>query len=273
MISGILKQRYFAAALFIFFALVFASPKFQHHSLQTLLQIPFAPELALAINPDAKLSLYLGNYFFNVYGDGAYDLNRAERFFKRAIELDPQVPDAWHQLARIDFLRGDFSKALDKINRQIELHGDSFMASYYIRGLIIGYKNKRGGEDLDKAEGDFKKFLAWDEKNWAALNDLAWIYFLDKKFSEAEKTARRGLSFNPGNPWLLNTLGAALLNQGRNNEARPILEEAIRNAEKLKVEDWHKAYPGNHPNSALPGIESVKKTISENLRTALNNTD
>lgn len=273
MTTGILKERSFAAALLIFFAIIFASPQLQQHSLNALLRIHFIPELTLVINPDAKLSLYLGNYFFNVYGNGVYDLERAEWYFKKALELDPQVPDAWHQLARIDFLRGDFSKALEKINTQIELHGDSFMASYYIRGLIIGYKNKRSREDLDKAESDFKKFLAWDEKNWAALNDLAWIYFLDRKFAEAENTASKGLVFNSGNPWLLNTLGAALLNQGREKEAVPALEEAMRNAEKLKTEDWHKAYPGNHPDSALAGIESIKKTISENLRTALNTAD
>lgn len=88
-------------------------------------------ELSLAINPDARFTLYLGNYYFNVYGDGVYDLVRAEKFFYKALELDPRVPDAWHQLARIDFLRGKFRSALDKINWQIELHGDSFMASYY----------------------------------------------------------------------------------------------------------------------------------------------
>ena len=43
-----------------------------------------------------------GNYYFNVGGNGAYDLEKAEKYFNKALEIDPQVPDAWHQLARID---------------------------------------------------------------------------------------------------------------------------------------------------------------------------
>lgn len=209
---------------------------------------------------DAKLSLELGNYYFNVYGDGVYDLYRAEKYFEKALAIDPNAEDAWHQLARIEFLQGDFFDALEKINKQLELHGDSLMASYYIRGLINGYSRK-----FDDAEKDFLKFLSWDNENWAVHNDLAWIYFSQGRYEKVEEIARRGLQFNDNNPWLLNSLGVALLNLGKKGEAYDILVKAQNQAALLSDDDWNKAYPGNNPISAPPGLTKMKEAIEANV--------
>lgn len=209
---------------------------------------------------DAKFALDIGNYYFNVGGNGDYDLDSAEKYFTRALRRDPNVPDAWHQLARIDFLRGDFSSALEKINKQIELHGDSFMASYYIRGLINGYAG-----NLKDSETDFKKFLEWDPQNWAADNDLAWIYFRQGRYEDAERIAEQGLAWAPDNPWLLTSLGVSLLNLERKKEAKIALKRAQMAAQKLTETDWHKAYPGNDPQAAAKGLANMQKVIDYNL--------
>lgn len=222
-------------------------------------------DLALFLNRDAALALKIGNYYFNVYGDGEYNLNKAEKYFYKSIEIDPKIPDAWHQLARIDFLRGDFQNALKKINKQIEIHGDSFMASFYIRGLISGFAG-----NYEQAENDFKKFIDWDPKNWAAYNDLSWIYFKKGDHKNMEIAALKGLEFAPKNPWLLNSLGASLLNQNKTVEAKNAFLKAKGGAESLSEQDWHKAYPGNDPKSAKNGLESMKEAIELNLRLANN---
>lgn len=217
------------------------------------------PEAATVLNRrDAGLNVKIGHYYF---GEGAYDLERAAKAYQRALAIDPRVPDAWHQLARIDFLRGDFHTALEKISRQIELHGDSLMASYYVRGLINGYAG-----NLEAAKADFKKFLAWDPTNWATHNDLAWIYFRRGAYAEVETMARLGLATNPANPWLLNSLGVALLNLGRRDEARQALLEAEAGASSLTLTDWQKAYPGNNPKLAGEGLKRMQGTVSANLR-------
>lgn len=222
----------------------------------------FAPA-ALALNRDATLALEIGNYYFNVGGSGVYDLRRAERYFYRALEIDPNVPDAWHQLSRIDFLRGDFWSALQKINKQIEIHGDSFMASFYIRGLILGFMG-----NFDEAEDNFKKILSWDPGNWAIANDLAWIYFQKGDYKKTEEMARYGLERNSENVWLLTSLGVALLNQQKREEALTALMKARENVEHLTESDWSKAYPGNDPRLAGKGLENMKRTIEENIRLA-----
>lgn len=209
---------------------------------------------------DANKILVRGNYFFNVYGDGVYDLQKAAHYYEAALRIDPTVPDAWHQLARIDFLNGDFDEALVKINKQLELHGDSFMASYYIRGLIYGFM-----KEYDHAESDFKTFLTWDPKNWAALNDLAWVYFSQGRYTETADVAASGLSFAPTNPWLLTMRGVALLNMGQTDEARALLQEAQQQARQLTTRVWSYAYPGNDPRLAGEGVEQMRAVIAANL--------
>ena len=224
------------------------------------------PSVAMVFNNDATLSLEIGNHYFNAYGGGAYDLEKAKLYFNRALELDPNVKDAWHQLARIDFLEGNFNKALFKINTQIELHGDGLMSSYYIRGLIFGYM-----ELFSEAEKDFLVFLEWDKKNWAVHNDLAWVYFSEGEYQKAVDIARKGLLYNKINPWLLNILGVSLINVGEIVEAKKILELALENADILDEADWHKAYPGNNPNVGIQGLNEMKEAIQYNIALTVGN--
>lgn len=209
---------------------------------------------------DAYAFVERGNRYFNVGGSGRYDLKKAEKYFLKALEKDPLVSDAWHQLARIDFLRGDFDGALEKINRQLALHGDSLMPSYYIRGLIYGY-TKRFAE----AEADFLKFYRWDPNNWAIYTDLSWIYFQEEKYEKMRMTAEGGLARFPNNPWLLNMAGLAHMNLGDAERARIYFQKALFWTETLKESDWHKAYPGNDPRVAGQGILEMKRAIEHNL--------
>ncbi|MEK7178914.1 MAG: tetratricopeptide repeat protein [Patescibacteria group bacterium] len=235
-----------------------------------------APSIALFLNPDAALALEIGNRYFNVGlpampvhagqagGSDAYDLDKAEKYFNKALTLDPLAPDAWHQLSRIDFLRGNFSAALSKINTQFELHGDSLMASYYIRGLIEGYSG-----DYENAEKDFLKFFAWDKTNWAVYNDLSWVYFKEGRYKDARRVADGGLAYHPNNPWLLNMAGVSRLNLDDKKNARIYFQKALWWADTMTESDWQKAYPGNAPYTSGQGIIEMKEAIRANLDLAV----
>lgn len=214
-------------------------------------------DIALALNrSDAALAMQIGNYYFN---GGAYDLGKAEQAYRRAAELDPQLLGSAYQLVRIDFLRGNFPEALEKAN-EIAAQYPEFKRVHYLRGLIHGYAG-----DLDAAAADFRAFLEWDPKSWAGHNDLAWVYFKTGQYRRVEEAARAGLAWNPENPWLLTSLGVALLNQQKNDGARIALEGAQKAAELLTVADWHRAYPGNDPLWAQNGLDSMRRTIQVNL--------
>jgi tetratricopeptide (TPR) repeat protein len=216
--------------------------------------------LKFPITKAAQDAFACGNHYFGIYDASAYDIVKAEDYFGRAVEIDPKFPDAWHQYARIAFLKGDFGTALYRINKQFEYRGDELVDSYYIRGLIEGY-----AKDYPAAERDFSKFLEFDPKNWAANNDLAWIYFAQGKFKESLAQADLGLSYNGENPWLVVMRAMSLYNLGDEETALVDLRTAQRKAEMLTEDDWSRAYPGNDPAVAGRGLAAFKEAIRQNL--------
>jgi Tfp pilus assembly protein PilF len=197
-----------------------------------------------------------GNYYF---GGGAYNLNKAEYFFRKALALDPSLEGPHYQLARIYFIQGDFPSGLTEINTELQMHPE-FKRSYYVRGLIYGYS-----EEFAKAEEDFKEFLAWKPDSWAGNNDLAWIHFQEGEYKEAAEAARAGLLIAPHNPWLLNSLGVALLNMEDPQGAKAAFTEALKELERLTPSDWGRAYPGNSPGVYREGYDQMKASLQANL--------
>ena len=238
--------------------------RFFRHKLVVILVGAYACILAITVVYEApKISggfVRTGNFFFGGGASHVYNLSTANSFYEAALFLDPNISDAWHQRARIAFLKGYFKSAETMINTQIAIHGDSFMASYYIRGLIYGYEKK-----YNQAEKDFSKFLTWDPTNWAANNDLAWIYFAEGKYKESAAQAENGMKYNAGNPWLLTMHAMAIYNLGEGAQAEKELLEAKSKAATLTEAEWVHSYPGNDPKIASQGLASFRETIDKDL--------
>ena len=217
----------------------------------------FAPVALMFNNNDAELFFNIGNYYF---GGGAYDIGRAQGYFKKVLGIDPEIAGVHYQNARTHFIRGNFYTALGEINKEIELHPD-FKRSYYVRGLIYGYSKQ-----YEKAEVDFKEFLKWKPDSWAGHNDLAWIYFQEGKYKEARDIARSGLTISPNNPWLLNSLGVALLNTNDKDGAKDAFTKALAILGSMDKEGWGAAYPGNDPAVYGEGFAQMKKSMEDNLK-------
>jgi tetratricopeptide (TPR) repeat protein len=205
---------------------------------------------------NAVLYETMGTYYFT---SDHYDIDKAKGYFEKALAVDTRVPLAHYQLARIYFIRGDSYLAEVEIHKELELYPD-FKRSYYVRGLIYGYSGR-----LSEAAADFKTFLEWKPHSWAAHNDLAWVYFRAGKYAEARDTARAGLNIAPNNPWLLNSLGVALLNTGDKQGAKTAFTQALASVSAMSPEDWGKAYPGNDPAIYREGFSKMKESIQSNL--------
>lgn len=206
-----------------------------------------------------------GHYYFN---GGAYDLKKAERWYRAALWLSPSMPAAHYQLSRIYFVEGRSEDALYEVNKELELR-PAFGRAYYMRGLIQGY-----AKNLDAAETDFKKIRelgkldeyaeSLDRSGWAVYNDLSWIQFQKGEYGEVEKTAREGLAKYPLNPWLLNSLGLGLMNLKKNKEAKAVFDSALEAAQKLTAEDARRAYPGNDPQEAENKRQQIIRQVQFN---------
>ncbi|MEK7661942.1 MAG: tetratricopeptide repeat protein [Patescibacteria group bacterium] len=238
--------------------IIYANPK---RAASTLWDATHLGNIATIIPPDdPKLYLKIGNYYF---GKGDYNLIKAEKNFRRALMLDPATQTAHYQLARINFLKSNFAEAIWQIDREISLN-ENFGKSYYVKGLIQGYMGQS-----DEAILNFKKFIAYDSYNWAGYNDLAWVYFKKGEFAQTKDAALKGLKRDPGNPWLNNSLGLALLNLGQKKEAKRAFETALEKLKKIAPEDWGKAYPGNNPNIYAQGLKEMRESVSYNLALTL----
>lgn len=223
------------------------------------------PYPAFFLGKDGEMLMEIGDYFF---GGTTYELGNAKRAYDRALSINPKILWGHFQLARIYFVKGDFQKALEEINKEIEANPEN-LRSLYVRGLIYGYRGTYG--DLQRAENDFRRFTLWAPSEWAGYNDLAWILSKEAKYQDAKDTARAGLSKAKGaerNPWLLNALGLAELNLGEYKAAKESFEKALPLAERLSLGDWQKSYPGNSPGSAESGLTAFQEAISSNLAQA-----
>lgn len=221
------------------------------------------PDVAIFFNYfDSDVAMGIGNYYF---GGGAYELDKALWSYKIATFWKHDIPQGHYQIARIYFVKGEFDKALEEINKELEFYPQN-LRSLYIRGLIYGYRNMPG--DREKAENDFKNFVAFAPSEWGGYNDLAWILTTLGKHEEAKIFLGQAFIRVPdalNNPWLWNSRGVADLNIGNIALAVESFTWADRLAERLDFNTWRRAYPGNSLEQAEEGLKAFRALIKENL--------
>ena len=219
------------------------------------------PTLAVILDRrDAALALQIGNYYF---GGGGYSLPDAERAYRKAVQIQPNILWGHYELARISFVRGDSANALKEIAAELSGQPNN-LRSLYVRGLIYGYQGNLAG-----AEADFRRFTQWAPLEWAGYNDLAWILEKQANYSGASAAIDQAFGRVPDasrNPWLWNSRGVAELNLGNHAKARDAFKLAQTLANGLSAQQWKASYPGNDPAGAETGLAAFKNAIAENIR-------
>jgi tetratricopeptide (TPR) repeat protein len=145
-------------------------------------------DISFAMAPSGQKAFAYGEEHFNAKDPSEYDIDRASRFFQAAVRLDPTLPYVHHEIARIYFLHGDFGNAMQQIDIQIAQEGERTANSYYIRGLIEGYMG-----DYAASANDYEHFLKFDPRNWAGLNDYAWVLLKAGRIKDAFFATSKGL--------------------------------------------------------------------------------
>jgi tetratricopeptide (TPR) repeat protein len=221
--------------------------------------VHISEDIASAIDPSVMRASRYGERHLNSRKAIFYDIARAEKFYREAVELDATYPYVRYQLARIEFLKGNLNTALYHINKEIELHGTNEPNAYYVRGLIEGYLGR-----YDDAIRDYEHYLEFDPTNWAATNDYAWVLLKAGRANDAIIATASGLQHFPENPWLLNTNATALYESGLYKEASIVARHAAEQSMFLTEEGWLQAYPGNAPTTATEGIVTLQRSIAHN---------
>lgn len=291
-------QKFVAPSLFILFGLLLFLLSFSTFARNAVASFTWETagltNITLALTRNANFAKQIGDYYFNgpsfaasfaqgygrpeeasnfakasmdkSAGEGhTYNPKLAEKAYQRALAINPKIPYGNYQLARVYFVQKKYDQAIEVINRELKVNSESFR-SYYIRGLIYGYRG-----NLDKAETDFREFIKWTPREWAGYNDLAWILNMRAKYQDAEEVVKIALIQAPSgaeNPWLWNSLGVAELNLGKYGAAEQSFLKAQKFAETLTLADWRAAYPGNDAATAEGGLAAFREAIERNLETA-----
>ncbi len=208
---------------------------------------------------DPQLAMQMGSYYF---GGGAYDLKKAAGSYNVAVKLEPKVLWGHYQLARILFVEGNKTKAIEEIDAELAANPAN-LRSLYVRGLI---EDAQG--NLPAAEADFTRFVSWAPAEWGGYNDLSYVLAKEGKYIESEATINEALKHVPDAkdiPWLWNSRGLAQLNELHYSQALVSFEKALVLAKAITPAGWHRAYSGNDPATTAQSITNFQNAIQSNI--------
>lgn len=142
------------------------------------------------------------------------DIQMAIAAYKRAVELDPDLADAWFQLGI----------AYSLVEMQLERAGEY---SEPAGNAKEGRTKKNSERAFEKAVDAYKKLLKANPNNDAAQFNLGRTYAKLNKDDEAEDAFREAVKSKPDDTEYLTELGAVLIKLARYREAIDPLKKAI----------------------------------------------
>jgi tetratricopeptide (TPR) repeat protein len=110
-----------------------------------------------------------------------------------------------------------------------------------------GYMLGDLGIRLDEAETMVKKALSDDAFNGAYLDSLGWIYYKQGKYSEAEATLRKAVERERHDPTIHSHLGDVYAKTGRTDLAAAQWETSL--------EEWKRVLPADVENEKIAEVE------------------
>lgn len=203
-----------------------------------------------------KYSMFVGDSFF---GGKYYNLEIAEKAYLLASKTNPPFPYSNYQLGRINFIKGNFYTAIDYFNKEEEQYPQNSKV-YYMRGLTYGYMGSEGVGILE-----FEKYVKLNPYSWAGRNDMAWLQFRVGDIKGAIETILPATLFTADNPWVFNSYGVFLLNDGKYKEALESFEKANGAVSLISEKGWGMSYPGNNPVVYGEGLGQMINSIKTNI--------
>lgn len=188
------------------------------------------------------------------------DTAGAEKEFQKAVELQPNSPDALAAEANL-LMRAKRLPEAEVALHRLTIGAPNDESAHLQLGRVLSSEKK----DAEAAE-ELKKALTLRADDWDALRELAFVEERGKQYPEAEKSYRALLVRFPGDADLHNGLGSVLLPQFKYAEAQNEFLTCIRGKP-----DWGDAYgqlalaaSGNKDYElAIKALDARKKLLPE----------
>src|SRR5579859_4097647 len=164
----------------------------------------------------------------------------------RTAEALPGLPRenemTWFLLGAIYERQKFFDRAEVEFKKVLAVDPQNAAALNYY-GYMLGDLGIR----LDEAETMVKKALADDEYNGAYLDSLGWIYYKQGKFSEAEAALRKAVARESHDPTIHSHLGDVYAKTGRTDLAVAQWEKSL--------EEWKRVLPADVETEKIAEVE------------------
>jgi serine/threonine protein kinase/tetratricopeptide (TPR) repeat protein len=195
-------------------------------------------ERAIELDPDYAFAYStLGQLYSFRFIDqtNARDLDNAIRCLSRATELDPELSDPYAWLTYVNAREGRFEQAIVSGRRAVELDPDSPQANYFLavahwlRG-VIGFDTEGYGE----AVGLLERVIEMVPRYQPGSQVLGTIYFSCGHYDRAWEHTTKAAEIEESGDWELGRFVGAISNlarqacrQGRIDEAERLVELAL----------------------------------------------
>jgi O-antigen biosynthesis protein len=173
--------------------------------------------------------------------------NRAVDCYRRALQLQPTLTEAYHHFGKILADAGNLNELVELYKLAITYNPEK-SEHYYHLAEVCRLKG-----DLQIVVVCYQKVLKLDPNNWEIHHNLGDSFLKQEKYAEASDAYRRAIELNPNSFWSCNNLGYALLNQQNFGEAIIVLQQAITLKQDffwtyynlgdvyIQAEEWDKA--------------------------------
>jgi tetratricopeptide (TPR) repeat protein len=143
------------------------------------------------------------------------------RSFKRTVELDPNINNAYVRSGCLFLEQGNLSQAENSFKKAVELNPKNYFA-YQKLGWV--YKEQR---NLSRAEDCFRKVIELDPKNDDAYAGFGLLYRMQSKFSQAEDVLKKAIELNPESYDAYSVLGWVYIDQNKLPQADDCFKKAM----------------------------------------------
>ena len=148
------------------------------------------------------------------------DLDKAETYYRKAVESAEEYPDSYLGLATIAVQRGQLGNALTLYLKAVNKNGgDKALAG---AGLVYMEQG-----DHDEAMGHFERALTMNPGNTIALNCLVREAYSQNCVARIVPTLEACLEANPDNEAYRITLAGCLVTLGRQDQAKDHLQSVL----------------------------------------------
>lgn len=177
--------------------------------------------------------------------------NSARRELQSALLKNPNDPIAHYELGRLDAITGDMHAALGHFYRVIEKYPFNASAHTNIGWTLVALGNHK------EAKRHFEKARVLGDELSSAHAGLGAIYLQQSQNFQAEKSLRRSLKKNPGDPFANLYLG--LLYEGGDRINSTSLQRGLRQAVRLAFQEhsqvtWDARFKYDKTNTQDMGI-------------------